>query len=270
MRRGSRGRLPRRHPSCSKVNSRAVRIIAAFVVMGLPPMAAAQKNVDGFAARVYRNARAQSMPYRLFTPNGYNRQAKYPLILWLHGSGSVGTDNLKQISSASFRGTHLWTQPQNQAKYPAFVLAPQSPAGWANFSSKDLGREMTLVLEILESLQGEFNIDSTRIYVAGQSMGGYGAWDLITKRPGLFAAAIPLCGGGDTTKAAAAAKTATWAFHGDADPTVPVTMSRDMIAAVRKAAGNPRYTEYKGVGHDVWVRAVREPGLVDWLFAQHR
>jgi predicted peptidase len=245
-------------------------VIFALLFAGLPGPAAAQNNVDGFSARVYRNGAGQSMPYRLFTPKAYDKEREYPLILWLHGAGSVGSDNLKQISGASLRGTHVWTTPQNQMKHPAFVLAPQSPASWANFRSGELSREMILVLEILAAVRTEFRIDPSRIYVAGQSMGGYGTWDLITKRPDLFAAAIPLCGGGDTARGEDAARTPTWAFHGDSDPTVPVSRSRDMIAAIRKAGGNPRYTEYKGVGHDVWVRAVREPGLVDWLFAQHK
>jgi predicted peptidase len=250
--------------------TRRVLLAAVFSSCVFPAALYAQRNVDGFVARMYKNDRGQTMPYRLFTPQGYNAQNMYPLVLWLHGSGSVGTDNFKQISGASLRGTHLWTQPQNQAKYPAFVLAPQSPRGWANFRSNDLSGELSLVLEILESVRQEFSIDSARLYVAGQSMGGYGTWDLVTRRPGLFAAAVPLCGGGDTSKGWAAAQTPTWAFHGDADGTVPVSRSREMIAAIRKAGGNPRYTEYKGVGHDVWVRAVREPGLVDWLFAQRR
>ena len=84
----------------------------------------AQKPVDGFEARTYK-----MMPYRLFVPTTYDKSRKYPLIVWLHGSGSVGSDNLKQISGASLRGTHTWTAAQAQAQHPAFVLAPQSNTG---------------------------------------------------------------------------------------------------------------------------------------------
>jgi len=217
-----------------------------------------QKAVDGFQARTYK-----TMPYRLFIPPAYDKASQYPLILWLHGAGSVGTDNLKQISGASLRGTHTWITRQVQANHPAFVLAPQSHSGsWeADFPT---------VLEVLTSVEKEFNIDASRIYVAGQSMGGFGTWHFITERPNLFAAAIPLCGGGDPTHAGLIAHVPIWAFHGDADPTVPVTESREMIAAIRKSGGNPRYTEYKGVGHEVWLKAFQEKGLVEWLFAQHR
>jgi predicted peptidase len=234
----------------------AISLCIALVVGAIP--CASQTKVDGFVAKIY-----QTMPYRLFIPPKYDKAEKYPLIIWLHGAGSVGTDNFKQISGASLRGTHTWTIPANQVKHPAFVVAPQSTKAWA-------GDQLSLVLEILKTVQDEFNIDSTRIYVAGQSMGGYGVWNIITMKPDLFAAAIPLCGGGDPTQAARIAKIPVWAFHGTADPTVPVRQSQMMVAALKNAGGAPRYTEYKGVGHNVWIRAFQEPGLVDWLFAQHR
>jgi predicted peptidase len=101
-------------------------------------------------------------------------------------------------------------------------------------------------------------------------MGGNGTWHFITSRPELFAAAIPLCGWGNPNRANQIAQMPIWAFHGAADPTVPVAESQKMIAAIRQAGGNPRYTEYKGVGHEVWLKAFQEPGLVEWLFAQHR
>jgi predicted peptidase len=237
----------------------------------LPWPAIQNNNVDGFIGRVYTNGRGERMPYRLFVPAGYNSSKKYPLLLWLHGAGSVGNDNRKQISGASISGTHTWTSPKTQSTYPAFVVAPQAPAGtaWANFQSDELGAQLSLVLAILDSIRSEFSIDSQRMYVAGQSMGGYGTWDLITKKPGLFAAAIPLCGGGRTDRAGVLLKTPIWAFHGDADDTVPVSKSRDMISAIRKLGGSPRYTEYKGVGHNVWTRAFLEPGLLEWVFSQH-
>jgi len=218
----------------------------------------AQKPVDGFQARTYK-----AMPYRLFVPPDYDKTHHYPLILWLHGAGSVGTDNFKQISGASLRGTHTWTAPQVQAKHPAFVLAPQSWTGsWPT--------DFPTVLELLNAVENEFSIDSARIYVAGQSMGGFGTWYFIATRPDLFAAAIPLCGGGNVSNARLIAHIPIWAFHGESDRTVPVTESRKMIAAIRQAGGDPRYTEYKGVGHEVWFRTFQEPGLIEWLFAQHK
>lgn len=232
----------------------------------------AQSDVDGFVARTYTNVRGSTMPYRLFIPAKYDKAMQYPLVIWLHGSGSVGVDNVKQISGASRLGTHIWTTPENQAKHPSFVVAPQLPRvmTWSSIRRPELSVDHRLVIEILESLKMEFSIDPGRVYITGQSMGGYGTWDLITKRPDLFAAAIPLCGGGNPARAAVLTKIPIWAFHGDSDTTVSVRESRKMIAAIKAAGGNPRYTEYKGVGHNVWVRAFQEPELVDWVFAQRK
>jgi len=95
-------------------------------------------------------------------------------------------------------------------------------------------------------------------------------WNLITQRPDLFAAAIPLCGGGDPAGANRIGKMPLWVFHGRRDDVIPVTESRKMVSAIQRAGGRPRYTEYAGVGHDVWKRAFAEPELVSWLFAQHK
>jgi predicted peptidase len=205
------------------------------------------------------------MPYRLFIPPGYNDQKPYPLVLWLHGSGGAGTDNIAQISEDQVPGTHIWTEPQTQSQHPAFVLAPQNPGNWVE-RPEELSPGMLLVLGILESVKAEFNIDATRVYVAGQSDGGYGTWNLITQRPALFAAAIPICGGGSPRLASRAAQIPIWVFHGRRDDVVPVTESRNMIAAIRKAGGHPQYTEYARMGHDVWKRALTESDLVPWLF----
>jgi len=104
----------------------------------------------------------------------------------------------------------------------------------------------------------------------GLSMGGYGTWDMIQRNPQMFAAAVPICGGGDVTKAERIARLPVWAFHGNKDNVVPTSRSRDMIEAMRKAGGSPHYTESPGVGHGVWTVAFGDPELAKWLFAQRR
>ena len=209
------------------------------------------------------------MPYRLFIPPGYDSQKTYPLVLWLHGSGGAGTDNIAQISDDQILGTRIWTEPQTQAKHPAFVLVPQNPGDWVERRDA-LNSRMLLVLGMLDSVKAEFNIDVTRIYIAGQSDGGFGTWNLITQRPDLFAAAIPLCGGGEPRLASRVARMPIWVFHGRRDDVVPVRESRNMVAAIRKAGGHPKYTEYASTGHDVWILGLTEPELIPWLFTQHR
>jgi predicted peptidase len=221
-----------------------------------------------FEAKTYK-----SMPYRLFVPPNYDRTKKYPLVLWLHGAGGRGDDNKKQITEGNTLGATIWTRAENQANNPTFVLAPQCPPGewWANNNTEMRpSRQLEMVVELLAELQKQYSIDANRLYVGGQSMGGYGTWSIITEYPEMFAAAIPICGGGNVSKAEKMTRTAIWAFHGDIDQAVKVERSREIIAAIKKAGGNPKYTEYKGVGHNSWINAFAEPDIVTWLFAQSR
>jgi predicted peptidase len=221
-----------------------------------------------FEAKTY-----QTMPYRLFIPANYDNAKKYPLVLWLHGGGARGNDNEKQITEGNTLGATIWTRAENQAENPAFVLAPQAPVGewWANNDSElRPSTQLQIVVELLAELQKQYNLDANRLYVAGQSMGGYGTWSIIAEYPEMFAAAIPICGGGNVAKADKMTKTAIWAFHGEIDQAVKVEQSREMIEAIKKAGGNPKYTEYQGVGHNSWINAFAEPDIVSWVFAQRR
>jgi predicted peptidase len=156
-------------------------------------------------------------------------------------------------------------------------VAPQCPDGkrwvevdWALDSHKQPEESISLTLtrELLASLQKEYRIDSKRFYVTGLSMGGYGTWDLITRTPDLFAAAAPICGGADETLAAKVTKLPIWVFHGDKDGVVKPLRSRNMVAAIEKAGGKPKYTEYPGVDHNSWTQTYANPEFMAWLFAQ--
>ena len=234
---------------------------------GSPP---AQDVVDGFVARTFKGANGVTLPYRLFVPE-QKTGGSLPAVVYLHGAAGAGTDNLKQITGGNTLGTHVWTTKERQAQHPAFVIAPQAAEGerWSTTTSQ-LAPYASLVLELLTNLSNEFSIDADRIYLAGQSLGGLGVWDLVSKRPELFAAAVPLCGGGDATRAAAARNVPIWAFHGAVDQTVPVERSREMVAALRATGAAVKSTEYPNVGHNVWTVAFAERDLPDWLFAQRR
>jgi predicted peptidase len=225
-----------------------------------------------FLVRTYKNVRGERMPYRLFVPQGYDKRKRYPLVLWLHGGAGRGDDNLKQITGGNTSGSHVWTKPENQSKYPCMVVAPQCPGGeqWTSYVSVKSSGQMRLVLEIMTDVQKEFSVDAARLYVTGQSMGGFGTWAMIAEHPLMFAAAIPVCGGGNESQASILVNTPVWAFHGERDEAVSVERSRRMIAAIRKAGGAPKYTEYKGAGHVIWDEVFNEPDLLPWLFAQKR
>ncbi len=226
-----------------------------------------------YEARTYKSD--WNMPYRLFRPTA---KGKLPLVLYLHGSGGLGDDNLKQLGLGNIFGTRVWLLPENQKKFPCYVVVPQTDRGWVRYDSSQqpakqipgLGDGARVALEIVGALCREFAIDERRIYVTGQSMGGAGTWHMTAQRPKLFAAAVPCCGSHTSEDASQSISTPLWDFHGEADKTVSVALSRDRIAAMRNAGGHPLYTEYAGVDHNVWEWAYTEPNLVSWVFEQRR
>lgn len=194
---------------------RAIWVSTAMLGVFSAATSEAQDAVDGFMARTYTGSAGVSMPYRLFIPDRTVRVRALPLIVYLHGGGGAGTDNLRQITGGNTAGTHLWTVAETQMRHPAFVVAPQLPGDnlWSAPESEKPSTYAELVLELLENLSKEFAIDANRVYLIGQSRGGRGTWDLVSKRPDLFAAVVPVCGDGNTTRARAARDVAIWAFH---------------------------------------------------------
>ncbi len=231
---------------------------------------------DDYEARTFTAADGATLPYRLLKPVDYDAAKKYPLVLLLHGAGERGTDNAAQLK----HGGPLFLKPEVRAKYACFVLAPQCPPeqtwsvvkGWTgpNPYSEEPTAPMKLALGALDAVAKEFSIDADRLYITGLSMGGYGAWDAIARAPERWAAAAPICGGGDISRIAVAKGVAVWAFHGVKDNAVPLVRSQEMIAALKAAGGQPLYSEYPYIGHDSWVTAFAEPEFLPWMFAQRR
>jgi predicted peptidase len=252
--------------------NRARTILVASVIVFSASVSQAQDVVDGFAARAFVGANGLRMAYRIFVPDPKQRVRALPIVIYLHGAGGIGNDNLRQIRGGNTNGTHVWIAPQAQARHPAFVVAPQLPNGhrWDARGADGIAPYASLVIELLGSLAREFAVDLDRVYLTGQSLGGFGTWDLISKRPELFAAAVPLCGEGIPSQAQAARNLPIWAFHGAKDEVVPVAGSREMVAALRAVGSAIKYTEYPDVGHDVWTTAYVKRDLADWLFAQKR
>jgi len=230
---------------------------------------------QAFEARTYKGDLV--MPYRLFRPKA---TSTLPLVVYLHGSGGLGDDNLKQLGLGNVFGTRVWALPENQKRFPCYVVAPQTDRGWVRYGEPSpgdsiarvepgLGDGARLALEVIDALVRELPIDARRIYLTGQSMGGAGAWHLLAQRPNLFAAGA-ICCGSRSADAVVGIRTPLWNFHGDADRTVPVEISRERISALRKAGAHPLSTEYAGVGHNVWEWAYTEPSLLSWIFSKRR
>jgi len=129
---------------------------------------------------------------------------------------------------------------------------------------------MGLTLELIEKLSQEFAIDRKRLYITGLSMGGYGTWDIIQRHPDMFAAAMPVCGGGDSAAAPLIKDLPIWVFHGDKDGAVPVIRSQNMVAALKQAGSKVKYTEYPGVGHNCWTQTYANQDVLKWFFSQKR
>lgn len=251
------------------------RSLGLFGLLALALQSALAAQPDLFAARVFINNAGQIMPYRLLTPKDYDATKRYPLVLFFHGAGERGTNNQAQL----LHGTRLFISPENRDKFPCFVVAPQCPdkQQWVDMPwGADSGTRpekpsaaMSLALGILDSVIQEFSVETNRLYVTGLSMGGYGTWDCISRFPSRFAAGAPVCGGGDEkTITSEVARVPVWAFHSDDDTVVKVGRTRNMIAAMRTAGGQPKYFEYWGLGHGSWDRAYSEPELLPWMFAQ--
>ena len=222
--------------------------------------------------KVFKNQSSETLLYRVFIPRDYDAKRKYPLVLYLHGGGGRGSDNQKQLDGGNGYLIDLFTGSETQARFPSFVVAPQSPMqeGWIEYDSITPTRQLRLVYEMIGEMLRTYSIDSARIYVAGQSMGGFGTFAIISEYPNTFAAGVALCGGGDPAKVSRLVKTPIWAFHGAKDEAVPVERSRTITAAIKKAGGQARYTEYADVDHLIWPKVVKETELLPWLFAQRR
>jgi predicted peptidase len=250
-------------------------VAVPLAVLIMTMTASAADNRERFEARTFSDGEFK-LPYRLLKPIDYDPQQKYPLVIFLHGAGERGDDNQKQL----VHGMNDFASDEVMAKYPAFVMAPQCHEGrkwsevdWSAKSSKlpeQISPALATTLKAAEALQKEFAIDANRVSITGLSMGGYGAWDALSRRPEMFAAAAIICGGGDPAYAAKMKDVPIWVFHGDDDKAVPVGRSREMVEALKAAGATPKYTEYPGVGHNSWARTYADPALYEWLFAQSR
>lgn len=214
------------------------------------------------------------IPYRLAVPEKLEEGKLYPLILFLHGAGERGDDNLKQLK----HGILPILAASDKLNEPCFLIAPQCPAElwWSDLDAKksrlvgakEPNPRLEAVLALVEEFSKTHPVDPRRFYVTGISMGGFGTWDLMGRVPEKIAAALPICGGGDRSIVSRYKDVPVWTFHGDADGTVPVTATTDLIDALEKAGGKPKLTIYPGVHHDSWTMTYNNPEVIRWLFSQ--
>jgi polygalacturonase/predicted esterase len=231
-------------------------------------------NTNSFEAKVYETEYGESLNYRLHSPIATRNTEKYPLVLFLHGAGERGRDNTLQLKY----GVDDILAFSKKNNHPIYMLAPQCPSSqqWVNVPwnedshtmPENPSTPMRLTLELMDTLIKNLPIDPNRLYVTGLSMGGFGTFDVIQRRPEQFAAALPICGGGDTKLANIIKGIPLWIAHGDMDPIVSVMRARDMVDTLELAGASPRYTEYHDAGHSTWGPTYRNDVILNWLFSQ--
>ncbi len=197
-----------------------------------------------------------TMKYLLYLPADYDKSdAEWPLILFLHGAGERG-DDLRQLEK------HGPPKIVMQKDMPFIVVSPQCPkdSWWP--------KENEVLTNLLDDIVSRYNVDESRIYLTGLSMGGYGSWSLGCEHPKRFAAIAPVCGGGEPFFGRKLKNTPVWAFHGAKDNTVPLKKSEDMVNTIKKAGGDAKLTVYPQAGHDSWTETYNNPKLYEW-FLKH-
>jgi predicted esterase len=231
-----------------------------------------------FKREMYQDAKGQKLPYQIMEPSAEAKNQTYPLVIFLHGSGEKGTDNALQMRN----GVYAFCEKEVREKHPCYLLVPQCAPQWRWEGMEETGEKIifndkapspagTMVLELIDKLfRDNPNIDPHRVYITGLSMGGYGTYDLLMRRPDLFAAGLPVCGGGDPLFADRIKKIPIWAMHGRLDDSVFPKYDWQIVEALRKVNGNIRYTEYSTYGHDIWNVVYYNPMVLDWLFSQKK
>lgn len=260
-----------------------MRLLLALIGLLLYLPAQAQQEVlDAYERKVFVE-RGDSLPYRILYPKNFSPDKEYPLVLVLHGAGERGDNNQSQL----VYGAERFVREQEQ--FPAIVVFPQCPKDsyWANvdivkdekgkrtFNFLEGGEPTTAMrslMGLLKDLRKQKYVDKDRVYLGGLSMGGMGTFELLRRKPRVFAAAFPICGGGApaTAKRYARKVDSIWVFHGEVDGVVPVQHSERMAEALREAGADVKLTIYPGVNHNSWDYAFKEPELLQWLFSQKK
>jgi predicted peptidase len=259
------------------------KILSAAMVLMAATQAVGDEAIEPFEVHSYSHTggpyQNEEFQYLVLKPKHVEPGKKYPLVLFLHGAGERGVNDMPLVSK---HFPQRMASDEYREKFPCFLIVPQCRpnkrwvnADWGDDKSQKMkpepSEQMKVAIAILKKSMEKYPVDKNRVYLTGLSMGGYGSWELAVRHPEWFAAVVPICGGGDETQAERLKNVPLWAVHGDADTAVPVERSRKMIAAIKAAGGHPKYTEYPGVGHNSWTRAYTDPnGVLPWMFEQAR
>jgi len=237
---------------------------AATLVMAETQFEAGKQLANSYSFEA--NGEKQSVPFYLYVPRDYDTHAaSFPLLLFLHGLGESG-DGGEELERVTIHGP--CKRIKNGDHFPFIVVAPQCRL--PEMSDVASAWQPELLLSLLDQLESVLRVDKQRIYVTGLSMGGYGTWRLAAAAPDRFAAAVPICGGGEPEWAAALSKLPIWAFHGKKDSAVPLAESKQMIEWIKDTGGHPQLTIYPEADHDSWTATYDNQAVYDWLLSHRR
>ena len=253
-----------------------------FLLIFVSNIVAAQ-NQDLFSKELFIKGK-DTLKYRLLLPKNFSKDKMYPLVLFLHGRGEQGNDNETQL----VHGSKLFLDNYNTDQFSSIVVFPQCPKEgyWANvkrdyskkalekFKYKRLGKptkSMALVLELMDELTQKPYIKKDQVYAGGLSMGGMGTFEIINRRPNMFAAAFPICGGGNPKSVSRYSdKVSLWVFHGGIDDVVHPYFSLTMVTALQKLGADVTLTYFENDNHNSWDSTFSEPKLLPWLFSKSK
>lgn len=258
-------------------NEVAIGLVALAASVCVDAQAGTEKAAAMTEPREYVGANGKVFRYRWHEPAKIEDGKKYPLVFLMHGAGERGTNNVSQLLWGAAEVLDYAVTSGNDC----YFVAGQVPGNqrwvevdWGEKTPHKMPAEpsetMALQIEFAEKILEELPVDRDRVYATGISMGGYGTWDFISRKPEWFAAAMPVCGGADTRQAWKLTNIAIWMHHGDKDTTVPFVRSRLMADALWRAGSDAKYTEYPGVAHGSWGPAYNNKANIAWLFAQKR
>lgn len=218
--------------------------------------------------KVFKDTQSgNTIPYCLYIPNNYSPSKKYPVILYLHGAGSIGNDNSTQLIAIS-----KMFECNGDIVSNAFVICPQSPEWWSlDKSSNDNNGTLSSALRLLNNITEKYSCDKNRIYLTGVSMGAFGTWSMLERHGDVFAAAVPICGGGNSYNGAAFIDIPIKIYHGTKDTTVSFSRSEDMYNAIIKAGGKKvDFIRLEGYDHYIWSHVYSDRELFYWMFSQNK
>lgn len=236
----------------------ALGLVALAALM--PGIARAQKPGEQSAQNLEKTiTKVVKANYLLYLPKEYGKETdkKWPLILFLHGSGESGSD----LEKVKRHGPPKLIAAGKE--FPFIIVSPQAP-------SPRVGWQVETLNTLLDDVIAKYSVDQDRVYLTGLSMGGFGTWALASANPERFAAIAPICGGGQPFMARRLRDIPVWVFHGAKDPTVPVKMSEDMVDALKKAGADVKFTVYPEAGHDCWTATYDNPELFTWFLSHTR